>query len=540
MTLAMAPANPLVQGPGNADLANALIDMKMAAPGYQKAETYYEGNVPEIFASNRVRRMLRRWGMSFNFNFAKTPVDAVTERLKITSITTEDDAQNAMIQALMDTNQFALQSTNIMKKACTFGDGYILVWPHATKEGVVNLIYKDPRLVRLFYDEANPLEVKFAINRWQVGRGLPETNPNQQIYLRPGDQPPIRIDLYYPNRIERYVSKKGTKGTLPTDFVPYHGDEDDDGDEDWVGGPVLPNPFGQVPLFHFKGDADDYGTPEHKGFYPIQDMIHKVINGFAVVIDYQMFPQRYALLMEGTDSSEPAELDEGQFDIDSEPDGRTVPITGEARSQLSADPASLWYMSGVSELKQLDPADPKTFTGPIGDLITWGAQITTTPLNRFSPGGNPASGESLKIMDAPFVNKIDTRKLSFGDTWKRVFEFALKVLGVADPTVTVNWAPSATSDNLTDWQVAKAKQDSGVPVSTTLMENGYADDQVKEWMAQGQADLPQRLSNLVSVGEFLGSASTAVAAGVVSAEQVQAILTSVMGDLNGDPADATE
>jgi hypothetical protein len=104
--------------------------------------------------------------------------------------------------------------------------------------------------------------------------------------------------------------------------------------------------------------------------------------------------------------------------------------------------------------------------------------------------------------------------------------------------VTVNWAPSATSDNVQDWQVAKAKQDSGVPVSQTLAENGYSEDQIQEWMAQGQADLPQRLGALVQVGEFLASSATAVAAGAVSAEQVQAILKSVMGDLDGNATGA--
>lgn len=541
MTVALPQTSPLSQAL-NADLVHALADMKAAAGGYVKAEKYADGEAPEIFASIRVRRMLRRWGMNFDLNFAKTPISAVAERLKVTSITSEDEGVNAQIQALMDANQFALQGSNIMRKASTFGDAYVLVWPSEKKPGVVNIFYQDPRLVRVFYSDDNPLEVAFAIKRWQVGKGLPSTTPEQQVLNRPAENPPIRIDLYYPDRIERYVSKAGSKGDQAADFEPHHGDEDDDGDSDWVGGPVLDNPYGVVPMFHFKTDADDYGTPEHKDFYPIQDLIHKIINNFAVVVDYQSFPQRVALMMEGTDSSEPAAVDEGYFSTDYEQEGVTYPLAGEPQSQMSADPASIWYMQGISDLKQLDAADPTVFTGPIKDLVTWGAQITTTPLNRFSPGGSPASGESLKITDAPFVEKVDTRKLSYGTTWKQVFEFALTILGVSNPTVTVSWAPSASSDNTADWAVAGAKQNAGVPVSQTLAENGYTDDQINEWMAQGQADLPQRLSNLVSVGEFLASSATAVAAGAVSADQVQSILASIMGDLSdttrpAEPAD---
>lgn len=534
MTVDVAP-NPLIQGPVNsADLVSALTDMKGAAAGYEKAKRYYEGNPPEVFASIRVRRMLARWGMNFDLNFAQTPVNAVAERLEVTSVSSEDDALNPVLQKLMDDNQFQLQGPNIMKKASTFGDAYVLVWPEiqdGVETGKVNIFYQDPRLVRVFYADDNPLEVAFAIKRWQVGHGLPDTTQAQMALNRPADQPSIRVDLYYPDRIERYVSKKGSKGVEATDFLPYHGDEDDDGDSDWVGGPVLPNPYGVVPMFHFKTDADDYGTPEHAGFYSVQDMIHKLINNFAVVIDYQSFPQRVALMMDGSDSTEPAAIDEGYFAVDYEDEGVTYPLAGEAQSQMSADPASIWYMQGIKSLQTLEAANPVNFTGPIGDLVTWGAQITTTPLNRFSPGGNPASGESLKIVDAPFVKKVDTRKLSYGTTWKAVFQFALMILGNLDPVVTVSWAPSASSDNLQDWQVAKAKQDSGVPVSQTLAENGYPQDKIALWMAQGQADLPQRLNNLVTVGEFLASAATAVVAGVVSPEAVQDILASIMGDV---------
>lgn len=544
MTVDVAPEMPGLPevAPVNPDLDDALSEMKAAAGDYEKAERYYDGDTPEIFASIRVRRMLARWGMNFNFNFAQTPVNAVAERLDVTSITSEDESLNPVLQQVMDDNQFALQGSNVMRKASTFGDAYVLVWPEIAggeQTGRVNIFYQDPRLVRVFYRDDNPLQVKFAIKRWQVGKGLPKTTRAQMALNKPADLPPIRVDLYYPDRIERYVSKKGSKGTEAEDFVPYHGDEDDDGDSDWVGGPVLPNPYGVVPMFHFKTDADDYGTPEHKGFYAVQDMIHKLINNFAVVIDYQSFPQRVALMMDGSDSTEPAAVDEGYFAIDYEQEGITYPLAGEAQSQMSADPASIWYLQGIKSIQTLDPADPTSFTGPINDLITWGAQITTTPLNRFSPGGNPASGESLKIVDAPFVKKIDTRKLSYGTTWKAVFEFALIVLGHQDPVVTVSWAPSASADNLADWQVAKAKQDAGVPVSQTLAENGYPADKIDSWMAQGQADLPQRLSNLGVVGEFLANAGAAAAAGLVDQNLVGQILTSIMGDL-GDTTEPGE
>lgn len=151
-TTELAPT--LVEPAHNQDLINALADMKRAAGGYEKAWRYFEGETAEVFASIRVRRMLARWGMNFDLNFAKTPVNAVAERLKVTSVTAEDDDLNEQIQKLMDDNQFQLQGSNIMRKASTFGDAYVLVWPEI-KDGVetgrVNIFYQDPRLVRVFY-----------------------------------------------------------------------------------------------------------------------------------------------------------------------------------------------------------------------------------------------------------------------------------------------------------------------------------------------------------------------------------------------------
>ena len=53
----------------------------------------------------------------------------------------------------------------------------------------------------------------------------------------------IRLNLFYADRIEKYISKSESEGTLP-DAI------------DFVADSLVPNPFGVVPVFHFANNAD--------------------------------------------------------------------------------------------------------------------------------------------------------------------------------------------------------------------------------------------------------------------------------------------
>lgn len=517
------PVNPLAYG-GNPDLTTALKGLKDSHHGYDTAEQYYDGVVPEQFASLRLRRALIRSGLTYQFGFAATPVDAVVERLSITSITSEDDAQQQAIEAVWKANKLGLGSVNVHRKACTFGDAYVFVWPDDEDPTQVNVFFQDPRTCRVYYDPENPLKVLFAVKKWILG------SPEQSLAAAHGQsKPPVRMDLMYGDRIEQYVSRVGTEGSKAEEFVPFTGDIDDD--DDGPSGHVLDNPYGQVPIFHFRTDADEYGTPEHRGFYSAQDAIHKLLLTHLSGVEYQSFNQRWALMNDDSDSSDPASLDEGRFAIPMSDIGTTQPIAGEAQSQLQGGPDSLFMSSGIKQFGEFNASDPKVIFDPVDKYLAYGAHITRTPISRFQMSGGQPAAESLKIVDRPFVFKVDNRKLSFSQTWQDAIEFALKILGFADPSVEITWAPSETSDSLADWETAQAKQNAGVPVEQTLKENGYTDEQVSAWDQDGEATLARRLDQLVKFGDAMGALAPAQAAGLITEEQVQAVVQAILGDM---------
>jgi hypothetical protein len=118
-----------------ADLMYGIEELKEARHGYDQAQTYYDGKVPEVFTSDRIRRALAAHDIDFDLNFAKTPVNAVTNRLKIASITSPDEATNTLISKIWQDNQLNLEMPDLFRRAGEYGDAYLMVLPVEDEQG---------------------------------------------------------------------------------------------------------------------------------------------------------------------------------------------------------------------------------------------------------------------------------------------------------------------------------------------------------------------------------------------------------------------
>ena len=68
------------------DIKLALDYILTKREGYNRAETYYEGTQPEVFLNQRWFKLFKNGQRDFRFNFSKTVVDAVLNRLEIDQI----------------------------------------------------------------------------------------------------------------------------------------------------------------------------------------------------------------------------------------------------------------------------------------------------------------------------------------------------------------------------------------------------------------------------------------------------------------------
>ena len=484
------------------DLDEGLQALDKADKAYRKAQVYYEGNFPEVFASPRLRAALARTGVDFRLNFARTPVDAVVSRLRINAITSPVEGVQDRIAQIWDDNQLDLFEILSFRRACEFGDSYLLVWPDESLPCGVRVYLNNPRVMRLIYDAENEIEKRFAIKRWTDGNA-------KKAYL------------YYADRVEKYVTKPGENGGTRDGWQRYH-DPDDDGA--WP----LDNPYGQVPVFHLRTDFQ-YGAPEHVNAYGPQNLIHKLAMGHAAGIDYHALPQRYALLEDGTTPNDfsVGDEDESDYPLDTGATG----TADDGRAQLRSEAGSLWLLSGIKGLGEFAPSDPSVFIAPMEFYVRAMAQITTTPAHYFDTIGQTPSGESLRTMEAPFVEKVETRQLLFGGAWRDAVDFAIYVaMGVGDPQISVHWNPCSSVSDMDVWQTAKIKNELGVPAKQLLMEyGGYSEDQIDAWMKEGAQSLEQLIETFNAIGQGAQGFAVAAELGLVDPEDVKPLLARMLG-----------
>jgi hypothetical protein len=308
------------------DLRCGYWELVGARGAYERAAAFYEGTVDEVYSSPKVTRLLAKFGLDSieSFNFAHIPVDAVANKMLLHSVNGDlpgnqegifdkNESVNAVIEDLWDYNELEEELPNVFRNTGKYGDGYVMVWPVIGEEQddsitpgfdryesarqletgdtvveddeiasvplsrksivAVDILPLDPFTTRVFYDTENPRKKTYAIRSWVEGEGTSVV---------------VRANLYYADRIERWMhqGKPSKRKGAQQKWKPFSLD----------GNPaVLSNPFGEVPIFHFRTERT-YGRPDHINAYGPQLAINKLVTSHLATVDYQSFPQRYALL----------------------------------------------------------------------------------------------------------------------------------------------------------------------------------------------------------------------------------------------------
>jgi hypothetical protein len=430
----------------NNDMKKAIEMITDRRSYYLNAEAYYEGIQSEVFPSKRWYSLLtnaeKYGGTDFRFNFTRTVVDSVLNRLEISNFITPSVEVNQQFADIWEMNDMDFDADEIHRRALVYGNAYAIVW--TDEEGQITIDYNSPLTTVVIYDDENPRKKKYAAKLWQT------EDPNDYT------KKIARLNMYYPDRIEKYwmfgeieniVSEGG--------FMLME---------------TIENPWGEVPVFHFR-TSKQYGRPEHADAMGPQDAINKLVVTHMTTVDYQGAPQRYAL----SDSGNSAEFED--FDDDAPAEDNI--------GKLKNGPGELWYLKGVSKVGEFSPADHKVFTEPVKDFVRSMASITNTPLHYFEKTGNVPSGEALRTAEAPLLKKVQDRQITFGSTWQDLARFILRIEGVADyNAVTVKWNNLESMDSLDAWEVAVKKRVVGVSLEQVLIEMGYDPDLAAEIAAR--------------------------------------------------------
>ena len=467
----------------NPQIEHAIEKFRCSGAKYAKTERYYRGDHDLAFATEKFVNAFGTLFREFAMNLCPAICDAVRDKLRVTGFSVGSRAalpagvardadlasQGEAMQAgslrsdidrIWFRNRMAERAGEIHKEALKNGDAYAVVWFDPL--GEVTIYPQRAGSVTVEYDEELPGQILWAAKYWRT--------PDKRT----------RVNIFYPDRIERYVTRKESEVVLPeaSDFVAVgsprsnvQGPKPKDTRPETLdlGPGTILNPFGVVPVFHFANNADVgcLGQSELEPAIPIQDGLNKSVLDMLVAMEFSAFRQRWAAGIE----------------IEYDDEGKPKPpfTAGAERLWIATDPNTKFGDFNASNLDQ--------FLKVKDSFRIDMASVTGTPLHYFlQNSGGFASGESLKQNETRFLAKVRDRQASFGQIWAELMAFSLKLAGHGPVELITQWedpSPMTEKDVLANILL---KKQIGLSTEQALREAGYGEVDVKR-MLQNPARL---------------------------------------------------
>ena len=449
----------------NHKLEKAIERLRGQSGRYAKARRYYAGLHDLSFATEKFANTFGEMFREFALNLCPAVVDSTRDKLKIKGFSVEDargggvDAIRRSAARIWHRNRMALRSGEVHKEALRCGDAYVIVWPGAG--GEVQFVPNSADAVAVHYDEDATGRIAWAAKHWRTGGRR------------------TRLNLYFPDRIEKYISKERAEGILPDakGFVPFPARKDeaaaggpqqgllfrveDDGGSSLRGkldAPVVENPYGVVPVFHFANNADigELGRSELEAAMPVQDGLNKSVLDMLVAMEVSAFRQRWVAGIE--------------LKIDEETGKEIAPFrSGVDQLWATSDPDTRFGDFGATDLEQF----LKVKDGFRIDI----ASVTGTPLYYLMPHTQAVpSGESLRKAETRFIAKVRDRQAQFGAAWADAMSFALRAAGHPNVSLVTQWEDPAPTSERETLENLRIKKELGLPAEHALAEAGYGGD----------------------------------------------------------------
>lgn len=429
----------------------------------------------------------------FAVNFCATVVDATTERMIVAGFESADKALSEFAWDVWKQNRMDAKQQDAHHATINDGEYFIMVdWPEGAPfpRLLPHPRYTDPELggtgfgCKAHYVDDDPHQPLEAVSKRWV-----ETHTDERGKRRTRS----RMTLYYPDRIERYVS--GASGPYRDagwqPFIEQETAVDAEGNETEV---ALPWPIpwtdasGQplgIPFAHFRKP----GRLELWDAIPLQDLINKTAVDIIAAVDAAGFPFRIARGWSPTTDGKPPESDGSNY-LKLFPGCWIITPNPDADTQFSS------------------PTDTRPMLETLDSYIQKLAQVTDTPLSRFQVTRQVAAEGTLKQQEGPLLAKVRAYATQIGNAWEDVL-YVCRSLGrlrgvtlAEDATLETTWEPFETRDEKQEMEKLEIKSRMGVPREQLWREMGYDADQIAAMQAMAADELQQQ-SNVG--GELLRS-----------------------------------
>lgn len=425
---------------------------------YIKAREYYDG-IHETQLTDRLRQFLNVYGDgNFNANYCPMVVNAKADRLIVNAFESEEEEQNDILWRWWRKNRMDRKQNVVHRQAVRDGDAFVLVeWD---TDADMPRFYVEPAFagdgVMVYYSEERRDEIEFASKHWRIQYGA---NAGKMR----------RMNLYYPNRIEKYVSHDSVAGGL---WRP-HLDENKPPDDIRAGmlgqaavhwwtddGTETGEPLG-VPVVHFKHNdcGDGYGRSHLADVMPLQDVVNKTMIDLIASSDSAGFG---LLVGYGTEAWTGAQVGPG------------------AIAAVSQPPTE-------AKLERLPGDSPTGLMSVYNAMVMEIARISGTPLSYFQLSGQVAAEGTLKQQEIALISQVQKAQVDFGNGWEDCMRVARRLHNAFSD------APGIDTDAIIDtvWEPAQIRNEKEQAEVLDIQVNKLGVSEEQAWINLGY-DATQR------------------------------------------------
>jgi hypothetical protein len=436
------------------------------------------------FISPIVYKMLSRYSF---VNLVKTSVKVLDERLKVVSITSENQEKAELASQWwrdleMDSWQGFIYESALRDKACVV----IVGWDGERKQPTIvkNELWDGHNgHCRVVYDTND--NILFISKRWD------ESDVIGNLTGR------IRITVYFPNRIERYVIDDGeiTPRLMSVREVRQESPDVSRNPQPWVDSNGSPLGLAAI-VFENRGYVS-----ECEDAMTIQAALNDAVLDFHSNLRYHGIPTIV--------------FQKVQFRVD--------PITGKPEKPKWGPGKAIVVDDG--DVKRIEPTNSVTlYNGSVKPWIEMLAHQKRWPMHIFHQA--PPSGETLRQMESALVAQCNDKKLNFADSWLKVFDLCFKLyredtgIDLTVGRLYLRWDSSLGLNDAYDMNVLKTKKEvADLPQSVILEELGYSQDRVEQ-IIDLRNDEKQRAAELFRQNQTMAFAGAKVDGASEQREQV--------------------
>lgn len=349
---------------------------------------YYDGkHATQLTERQRVYLEVKA-GQEFCANYCPIPIDALSERLVVNGFGA-DDIQSKLFQEWWASNRMDALQGRVYTAAIRDGDTFVLVeWNN--DRGMVEYTHElalvDGVGMRVYYDPEKRKSIALASKHWVIDRG-------------PSMGKARRMNVYYPDRIEKYISYDDSDRGV---WLKY-----DDG-RGWPlwwtrTGTEQGEPLG-VPVVHFKNKDQGYNTgqSELEDVEPLQNALNKSIIDLLAAADTTAFRLYYML------GDDPANLSIGPGAWIWSPKSPNSPDGGVAVGHIPGE--NLDYFIRLKDSIAMEIA-----------------RVTRTPLSYFQISGDRPAADTLMQEESGLVAKAAKCCIDFGNAWEDLMAISRKL-----------------------------------------------------------------------------------------------------------------